>query len=124
MKMVVAYIRHEAFDSIRQELLDRGFPSLTVSEVKGSGRQKGITEHYRGADLTVHLRPKVKLECVIEDKDVALVKDVIVTHARTGSVGDGKLFVLPVEDAVRLRTGEEGERVLQVHESDEIPTGT
>ena len=124
MKMVVAYIRHEAFDSIRQELLDKGFPSLTVSEVKGSGRQKGITEHYRGADLTVHLRPKVKLECVIEDKDVALVKDVIVTHARTGSVGDGKLFVLPVEDAVRLRTGEEGESVLQVHESDEIPTGT
>jgi len=124
MKMVVAYIRHEAFDSIRQELLDKGFPSLTVSEVKGSGRQKGITEHYRGADLTVHLRPKVKLECVVEDKDVALVKDVIVTHARTGSVGDGKLFVLPVEDAVRLRTGEEGERVLQIHESDEIPTGT
>ena len=124
MKMVVAYIRHEAFETIRQELLDRGFPSLTITEVKGSGRQKGITEHYRGAHLTVHLRPKIKLECVVEDKDVALVKDVIVTHARTGSVGDGKLFVLPVEDAVRLRTGEEGESVLQVHESDEIPTGT
>ena len=123
MKMVVAYIRHEAFEQIRQELLDKGFPSLTVTEVKGSGRQKGITEHYRGADLTVHLRPKVKLECVVEDKDVAVVKEVIVTHARTGSVGDGKLFVLPVEDAVRLRTGEEGERVLQTHESDEIPTG-
>ena len=123
MKMVVAYIRHEAFDSIRQELLDKGFPSLTVTEVKGSGRQKGITEHYRGADLTVHLRPKVKLECVVEDKDVAVVREVIVTHARTGSVGDGKLFVLPVEGAVRLRTGEEGERVLQTHESDEIPTG-
>ena len=123
MKMVVAYIRHDAFDPIRHELLDKGFPSLTVSEVKGSGRQKGITEHYRGADLTVHLRPKVKLECVVEDKDVAVVKEVIVTHARTGSVGDGKLFVLPVEGAVRLRTGEEGERVLQTHESDEIPTG-
>jgi len=123
MKMVVAYIRHEAFEQIRQELLDKGFPSLTVTEVKGSGRQKGITEHYRGADLTVHLRPKVKLECVVEDKDVAVVREVIVTHARTGSVGDGKLFVLPVEDAVRLRTGEEGERVLQTHESDEIPTG-
>ena len=123
MKMVVAYIRHDAFDPIRHELLDKGFPSLTVTEVKGSGRQKGITEHYRGADLTVHLRPKVKLECVVEDKDVAVVKEVIVTHARTGSVGDGKLFVLPVEDAVRLRTGEEGERVLQTHESDEIPTG-
>ncbi len=123
MKMIVAYIRHDAFEPIRQELLDKGFPSLTISEVKGSGRQKGITEHYRGANLTVHLRPKVKLECVIEDKDVGLVKDVIVTHARTGSVGDGKLFVLPVEDAVRLRTGEEGEAVLQAHESDEIPTG-
>jgi len=123
MKMVVAYIRHDAFDPIRHELLDKGFPSLTVTEVKGSGRQKGITEHYRGADLTVHLRPKVKLECVVEDKDVAVVKEVIVTHARTGSVGDGKLFVLPVEGAVRLRTGEEGERVLQTHESDEIPTG-
>jgi len=123
MKMVVAYIRHDAFEPIRHELLDKGFPSLTVTEVKGSGRQKGITEHYRGADLTVHLRPKVKLECVVEDKDVAVVKEVIVTHARTGSVGDGKLFVLPVEGAVRLRTGEEGERVLQTHESDEIPTG-
>jgi len=123
MKMVVAYIRHDAFDPIRHELLDKGFPSLTVTEVKGSGRQKGITEHYRGADLTVHLRPKVKLECVVEDKDVAVVREVIVTHARTGSVGDGKLFVLPVEGAVRLRTGEEGERVLQTHESDEIPTG-
>ncbi len=123
MKMVVAYIRHDAFEPIRHELLDKGFPSLTVTEVKGSGRQKGITEHYRGADLTVHLRPKVKLECVVEDKDVAVVREVIVTHARTGSVGDGKLFVLPVEDAVRLRTGEEGERVLQTHESDEIPTG-
>ncbi|MDQ3587715.1 MAG: P-II family nitrogen regulator [Actinomycetota bacterium] len=123
MKMVVAYIRHDAFEPIRQELLDKGFPSLSITEVKGSGRQKGITEHYRGADLTVHLRPKVKLECVIEDKDLAMVKEVIVSHARTGSVGDGKLFVLPVEDAVRLRTGEEGERVLQAHESDEIPTG-
>ncbi len=123
MKMVIAYIRHEAFEGIRADLLDKGFPSLTITEVKGSGRQKGITEHYRGADLTVHLRPKIKLECVVEEKDVAVVKEVIVTHARTGSVGDGKLFVLPVEDAVRLRTGEEGERVLQTHESDEIPTG-
>ena len=70
MKMIVAYIRHEAFEPIRQDLLDKGFPSLTITEVKGSGRQKGITEHYRGADLTVHLRPKVKIECVVEDKDV------------------------------------------------------
>jgi nitrogen regulatory protein PII len=121
MKMVVAYIRHEAFEPIRQELVEAGFPSLSITEVKGSGRQKGITEHYRGSELTVHLRPKLKLECVVESTDVEAVKDVILRHARTGAVGDGKLFVLPVEEAVRIRTGEAGERVLQAHETEEIP---
>jgi nitrogen regulatory protein PII len=123
MKMVVAYIRHEAFEPIRMELLDAGFPSLTVTEVKGSGRQKAITEHYRGSSLAVHLRPKLKLEIVVEEKDLGVIKESILRHARTGSVGDGKLFVLPVEDAVRIRTGEEGESVLQAHESKEIPAG-
>jgi nitrogen regulatory protein PII len=123
MKMIVAYIRHEAFESIRAELLDAGFPSLTISEVKGSGRQKAITEHYRGSELAVHLRPKLKLECVVETGDVELVKSTILRHARTGSVGDGKLFVLPVEDAVRIRTGEEGEAVLQAHDSEEAFNG-
>jgi nitrogen regulatory protein PII len=123
MKMVVAYIRHEAFEPIRQDLLEAGFPSLTVTEVKGSGRQKAITEHYRGSSLAVHLRPKLKLEIVVEDKDVGLIKESILRHARTGSVGDGKLFLLPVDDAVRIRTGEEGEEVLQSHESEEIPAG-
>src|SRR5205085_315326 len=75
MKMVVAYIRHEAFESIRQELLEAGFPSLSIIEVKGSGRQKGITEHYRGSELTIHLRPKLKLEMVVEDRDVGVVKE-------------------------------------------------
>ena len=70
MKMVVAYIRHEAFEPIRADLLEAGFPSLTITEVKGSGRQKAITEHYRGSELAVHLRPKLKLECVVETKDV------------------------------------------------------
>ena len=123
MKMIVAYIRHDAFEPIRQELLDKGFPSLTISEVKGSGRQKAITEHYRGSELAVHLRPKLKLECVVEDKDVGVIKETILKYARTGNVGDGKLFVLPVEDAVRIRTGEEGEEVLQAHETEEIPAG-
>ena len=123
MKMIVAYIRHEAFEPIREDLLDAGFPSLTITEVKGSGRQKAITEHYRGSELAVHLRPKLKLECVVEDKDVGLIKETILRYARTGSVGDGKLFVLPVEEAVRLRTGEEGEEVLQAHETQEIPAG-
>jgi len=121
MKMVVAYIRHEAFEPIRQDLLDAGFPSLSITEVKGSGRQKGITEHYRGADLQIHLRPKLKLEMVVETGDVELVKGAILRHARTGSVGDGKVFVLPVDEAVRIRTGEEGEAVLQSHQDEEIP---
>jgi nitrogen regulatory protein PII len=120
MKMIVAYIRHEAFEPIRGDLLEAGFPSLSITEVKGSGRQKAITEHYRGSELAVHLRPKLKVECVVETKDVERVKDVILRHARTGSVGDGKLFILPVEEAVRIRTGEDGETVLQAHGSDEV----
>ena len=115
MKMVVAYIRHEAFEPIRADLMEAGFPSLSISEVKGSGRQKAITEHYRGSELAVHLRPKLKLECVVESKDVGVIKEVILRHARTGSVGDGKLFVIPVEEAYRVRTGESGEEVLQAH---------
>ena len=120
MKMVVAYIRHEAFEPIRRDLLDAGFPSLSIIEVKGSGRQKALTEHYRGSELAVHLRPKLKLECVVETQDVEMVKQVILRHARTGSVGDGKLFILPVEEAVRIRTGEEGETVLQAHEGEAL----
>ena len=115
MKMVIAYIRHEAFEPIRTELLNLGFPSLSISEVKGSGRQKGITERYRGAELTNYLRPKIKIECVVEAKDVPTIVDVILKHARTGSIGDGKVFVLPVEEAYRIRTGESGEDTLQAH---------
>jgi nitrogen regulatory protein PII len=120
MKMVVAYIRHEAFEPIREDLLEKGFPSLSISEVKGSGRQKGITEHYRGSSIAIHLRPKLKLECVVEDEDAPMIVDSILRHARTGSVGDGKIFLLPVEDAVRIRTGESGEEVLQAHPGVEV----
>ena len=123
MKMVVAYIRHEAFEPIREELLERGFPSISISEVKGSGRQKGITEHYRGSSIAIHLRPKLKVECVVDDQDASTIVATILKHARTGAVGDGKIFLLPVEDAIRIRTGEEGEEVLQAHESEEIPAG-
>ena len=115
MKKVEAFIRHEAFEPIRTELLDKGFPSLSISEVKGSGRQKGIVETYRGSSLTVNVRPKLKIEVVIEDKDKSLVVETILKHARTGDVGDGKIFVIPVEEAIRIRTGEEGEEVLQAH---------
>src|SRR6188508_2197563 len=115
MKKVEAFIRHEAFEPIRNDLLGLGFPSLSISEVKGSGRQKGITERYRGAELTNYLRPKVKIECVVAAKDVQTIVDTILRHARTGEVGDGKVFVLPVEEAYRIRTGESGEETLQAH---------
>lgn len=115
MKKVEAYVRHEAFEPIRTELLTLGFPSLSVSEVKGSGRQKGITESYRGAQLVNYLRPKIKVECVVADSDVQTVVDTILRHARTGAVGDGKVFVLGVEEAYRVRTGEAGEEILQTH---------
>ncbi|MDQ3729531.1 MAG: P-II family nitrogen regulator [Actinomycetota bacterium] len=124
MKKIEAFIRHEAFEPIRMELLEKGFPSLSIAEYKGSGRQKGITEHYRGSELQIHLRPKLKLEVVVEDKDVGVIKEVILGHARTGEVGDGKIFILPVEEAVRIRTGEDGEPVLQAHSAEEIPAGT
>jgi nitrogen regulatory protein PII len=115
MKMVTAYVRHEAFEPIRLELLEHGCPSLSISEVKGSGRQKGITERYRGAELTSYMRPKVKMECVVADRDVQMVVDTVLKHARTGAVGDGKVFVMPVEEAYRVRTGESGEEILQAH---------
>ena len=121
MKKIEAFIRHEAFEPIRTELMERGFPSLSILEAKGSGRQKGIVEQYRGSTLTVNVRPKIKVEVVVEDKDKGLVVETILKHARTGEVGDGKIFVLPVEEAIRIRTGEEGEEVLDPHTETEIP---
>jgi nitrogen regulatory protein PII len=113
MKMVLAYIRHEAFEPIRTELVEQGYPSLSITEVKGSGRQRGITERYKGTELISYLRPKLKLECVVEDGDVDTIIHTILKHARTGTVGDGKVFVMPVEAAYRIRTGESGAETLQ-----------
>jgi len=121
MKRIDAYIRHEAFEPIRAELLEKGFPSLSISEVKGSGRQKGVVEHYRGSTLTVNVRPKLQLMIVVDDVDKSLVVETILKHARTGDVGDGKIFVANIEEAIRIRTGEEGEKVLQAHSETEIP---
>ena len=123
MKKIEAFMRNESFEAVRMELLDKGFPSLSISEAQGSGRQKGITEQYRGSELTIHLRPKLKLEIVVDDKDVSVIVETILKHARTGQVGDGKIFVLPVEAAIRIRTGEDRELVLQAHETEEIPAG-
>ena len=122
MKKIEAFIRHEAFEPIRTELLEKGIPSISILEAKGSGRQKGIVETYRGSTVTVNVRPKIKLEVVVEDKDKGVVVDTILKHARTGEVGDGKIFVLPVEEAIRIRTGEDGQEVLQLHEGSEAPS--
>lgn len=124
MKMVTAYVRYEAFEPIRAHLLELGFPSLSLSEVKGSGRQKGITESYRGAKITNYLRPKLRIETAVADGDVQTIVDVILEHAQTGEVGDGKIFVTPIEQAYRIRTGETGEMTLQAHpEVADVVTG-
>lgn len=123
MKKIEAYIRHEAFEPIRLALLEAGIPSLSIIDVKGSGRQKGITESYRGAELIIHLRPKLKIECAVDDSEVEIVTDTILKHARTGEVGDGKIFIYDIADVIRIRTGERGVDVLQSHEAEEIPSG-
>lgn len=115
MKKIEAFIRHEAFDSIRDRLAAMGLPSMSISEVKGSGRQKGFTESYRGSKATIFLRPKLKLEMVVDDADVDRAVDTILELAHTGEPGDGKIFIIPVEEAVRVRTGERGDVVLAPH---------
>ncbi len=116
MKKIEAFIRHEAFEPIRTELLEKGFPSLSISEVKGSGRQKGFTESYRGAKTTIFLRPKLKLEIALDDVDVERALDTIMEYAHTGEPGDGKIFIYNIEDAIRVRTGERGPIVLAAHD--------
>jgi nitrogen regulatory protein PII len=115
MKKIEAFIRHEAFEPIRTDLLQKGFPSISILEAKGSGRQKGIVEQYRGSTVTVNVRPKLKLEIVVADADKDLIVETILRHARTGEIGDGKIFVSPIDEAIRIRTGERGDEVTQVH---------
>ena len=112
MKMVQAVIRPEKTDAVMKNLEERGFIAITITEVKGRGEQKGITLEYRGKKMEVNLLPKVKLEVVVRDEDVEAVIGVIKSAAKTGKVGDGKIFVGPVDEAVRVRTGERGDDVL------------
>ena len=108
MKMVMAIFKPFKLDEMRDALTGLGIQGLTVSEVKGFGRQKGQTEIYRGAEYAVSFLPKVKIEVVIEDGLVERTVDAIRKAAGTGKIGDGKIFVTPVEQAVRIRTGESG----------------
>ncbi|HET9683827.1 MAG: P-II family nitrogen regulator [Deltaproteobacteria bacterium] len=109
MKLVKAVIKPFKIDAVKEALSEVGTTGLTLTEVKGMGRQKGHTELYRGAEYTVDLLPKIKLEIVVADELVGRVVEAIMSAARTGSVGDGKIFILPVEEAIRVRTGERGE---------------
>lgn len=106
MKMVVAIIRPEKLEDVKKALEKRGFVAMTVTEVKGRGEQKGIKLQFRGREMEVDLLQKTKIEIVVKDEDVDAVIDTIVKSARTGRFGDGKIFVLPVEKSVRIRTGE------------------
>lgn len=106
MKMITAVIKPFKLEEVREALAECGVTGLTVTEVKGFGRQKGHTELYRGAEYVVDFLPKVKVEVVVNDADVDRCLDAIVSAARTGKIGDGKIFVTSVERVIRVRTGE------------------
>lgn len=108
MKLVVAIVKPHKLDEVKAALEVFGVQGLTVSEASGYGRQRGHTEVYRGAEYTVDLVPKVRIEVLVDDTDVNEVVDVIVKSAQTGRIGDGKVWTVPVEDVVRVRTGEHG----------------
>ncbi len=112
MKLISAIIKPHVLDDVRDELAKAGVQGLTVTEVKGFGRQKGHTEVYRGAEYTVDFVPKAKIEAVVADDLVEAASNAITQAARTGSIGDGKVFVSDVGQAVRIRTGEIGEDAL------------
>ncbi len=108
MKQVIAIIKPFKLDEVREALADVGVAGLTVTEVKGFGRQKGHTELYRGAEYVVDFLPKVKIEVVIDDQIKETVVDAIIKAAHTGKIGDGKIFIRDIEQAIRIRTGETG----------------
>ncbi|MBI3770729.1 MAG: P-II family nitrogen regulator [Deltaproteobacteria bacterium] len=108
MKKIEAIIKPFKLDEVKEALAKAGVQGLTVTEVKGFGRQKGHTELYRGAEYVVDFLPKVKIEVLLDDAKVPQVVEVIATAARTGRIGDGKILVLPIDDVIRIRTSEHG----------------
>ncbi|MEQ1840114.1 MAG: P-II family nitrogen regulator [Verrucomicrobiales bacterium] len=113
-KKLEAIIKPFKLEEVKEALTEAGVHGMTVSEVKGFGRQKGHTEIYRGSEYTVDFLPKVKIEIVVEDGDAASVVDTIVKAASTNKIGDGKVFISSIEDAVRIRTGERGDDAIAV----------
>ena len=112
MKLITAIVKPFKLDDVREALSEIGVQGITVTEVKGFGRQKGHTELYRGAEYVVDFLPKVKLEIAVADDIVSKVVDAIVSASQTGKIGDGKVFIIPIEEAIRIRTGEKGEIAL------------
>ena len=112
MKKIEAIIKPFKLDDVKEALNDMGIKGMTISEVKGYGRQKGHKEIYRGAEYIVDFIPKVKMEIIVESSQVGEVVDKIRNAANTGKIGDGKIFVLPVEEVIRVRTGEKGEEAI------------
>ena len=112
MKLITAIIKPGKLDEVKGALREAGVKGMTVSEVSGVGRQGGHVEVYRGAEYTVDLVPKVRIEALVNDSDVSKVVEAIVNAAKTGKIGDGKVWVIPVEDVVRVRTGEHGSEAI------------
>jgi nitrogen regulatory protein P-II 1 len=112
MKKIEAIIKPFKLDEVKEALAKEGVQGMTVSEVKGFGRQKGHTELYRGAEYVVDFLPKIKIELLLEDERARRASELIESIARTGRIGDGKIFILPVDDVIRIRTGERGEAAL------------
>lgn len=112
MKKIEAILRPHKIDDVREAFLEAGLRGMTLTEVKGVGRQKGHTELYRGAEYHIDFLPKIKLEIVVADQRLEAALSIIIKTSRTGSVGDGKIFVLPVEEVIRVRTEEVGEEAL------------
>jgi nitrogen regulatory protein P-II 1 len=112
MKKIEAIIKPFKLDDVKEALTELGVVGMTVTEVRGFGRQKGHTELYRGSEYTIDFLPKVKVEVVVPDTMADKVVSVVVTAAKTGSIGDGKVFVLPLGEAMRIRTGERGEAAI------------
>lgn len=112
MKKIEAIIREEKLEDVKKALEENSYYGITISEVSGRGRQKGIPLQWRVGEYRVDLLPKIKIELVVFDDDVQTAVAAIVRNARTGEVGDGKIFVLPVENAIRVRTGEDGEKAI------------
>ncbi|HXJ34760.1 MAG TPA: P-II family nitrogen regulator [Candidatus Eisenbacteria bacterium] len=113
MKKIEAMIKPHKLDDVRDSLIEAGVQGMTVLEIRGFGRQQGRTSYYRGTEYVADFVPKIKLEVFVSDDLVDAVVEVIETAARTDSIGDGKIFVLPVEDAVRIRTGEHGRTAIE-----------